>query len=504
MSDIILSLLLFTPLVGAVLALMMGGERQKYARYVAMVFSAIPLVISLYLLAMFNMSQAGYQFLEQYTWINTSFLHIQYILGIDGLSLVMVFLTTLLVFLVTLFSFEEKERPNFFFALIMAMELGLLGVYMSLDYFMFYIFWEVTLIPMYFMVSIWGGPRRHYAAIKFFIYTHVASLIMLIGIFALAFGAASLGGSGQLVFAFDYIAAAGFSGVFQTLVFGLLFFGFAVKMPLVPFHTWLPDAHVEAPTAGSVLLAGVMLKMGSYGIIRICFEALPEGAVAWQIPMVILALLAIVYGALACIAQRDLKKMVAFSSISHMGMVLLGLATLSEFGIAAGAFQMFAHGLITAVLFMVCGIAGHNIGTRDIPLLGGMAAKMPKFAAFMMFGFMASLGLPSLVGFVAEFNIMAAFFFWAQDNNVLWVVIIALSSLMLTAGYYLWAMQRTIFGRITDRVDLSHVHDVSTYEALALGALCGLIALFGVFPALAYDFIYPVAESLASLIAGVI
>lgn len=504
MSDIVLSLLLFTPLIGAIAVLMMSGDRQRYARYVALVFSGIALLVSLYLLLVFNMGTSGYQFLEQYSWINTSFLHIQYILGIDGLSLMMVFLTTLLVFLVTLFSFEEKQRPNFFFALIMAMEVGLLGVYMSLDYFMFYIFWEITLIPMYFMVSIWGGPRRHYAAIKFFIYTHVASLVMLIGIFALAFGAASLGGSGQLIFAFDYIAGAGFSGLFQTLVFGLLFFGFAVKMPLVPFHTWLPDAHVEAPTAGSVLLAGVMLKMGSYGIIRICFDALPEGAVAWQIPMVILALVAIVYGAFACIAQRDLKKMVAFSSISHMGMVLLGLATLTDFGIAAGAFQMFAHGLITAVLFMVCGIAGHNIGTRDIPLLGGMAAKMPKFAAFMMFGFMASLGLPSLVGFVAEFNIMASFYFWGADYGISWVIIIALSSLMLTAGYYLWAMQRSIFGRVTDKVDLSHVHDVSRYEALALGALCGLIALYGIFPAFAYDYIRPVASAIAAVIQAVI
>ena len=228
MSDIMLSLLLFTPLIGAIAVLMMGGDRQRYARYVALVFTGISLVISLYLLVMFNMSQSGFQFSEQYTWIETSFLKIQYILGIDGLSLMMVFLTTLLVFVVTLFSFEEKERPNFFFALIMAMEVGLLGVYMSLDYFMFYIFWEITLIPMYFMVSIWGGPRRHYAAIKFFIYTHVASLVMLIGIFALAFGAASLGSSGQLNFAFDFISAAGFSGIFQTAVFGLLFFGFAV------------------------------------------------------------------------------------------------------------------------------------------------------------------------------------------------------------------------------------------------------------------------------------
>jgi len=357
---------------------------------------------------------------------------------------------------------------------------------------------------MYFLINIWGGPRRHYAAIKFFIYTHVASLIMLIGIFAMAFGAASILGVSQLNFAFDTISGVGFSSTFQILVFGLLFFGFAVKMPMVPFHTWLPDAHVEAPTAGSVLLAGVMLKMGSYGLIRICLDALPDGAVAWQIPMIIIALVSIIYGALACIAQRDLKKMVAFSSINHMGMVLLGVATLSDVGIAAGAFLMFAHGLITAVLFMVCGITGHNLGTRQIPLLGGLAAKMPNYAAFMMFGFMASLGLPGLVGFVGEFTVLSSFYDWALAEGMVWLIILGLLSLLLTAGYYLWAMQRSIFGPLTDRIDTSKVNDVNIFEGISLAALCGLIALFGIFPALAWDLIFPVASDIAAVLVGVI
>lgn len=503
MTDYLLSMLLFTPLVGAVIALFMAGDKLKYARWVALIFSAIPLGLSLLLVASFDNNIVGYQFLEQYTWIETSLLKMQYMLGVDGLSLIMVLLTSILVFLVVLFSWEEKERPNFFFSLILGMQTGLLGVFMAIDYFMFFIFWEVALIPMYFLINIWGGPRRHYAAIKFFIYTHVASLVMLIGIFALAFQAASIEGWTQLSFAFTDISGVAFSSGFQVLVFGLLFFGFAVKMPVVPFHTWLPDAHVEAPTAGSVLLAGVMLKMGSYGIIRICLDVLPEGAVAWQIPMIVIALVAIVYGALACIAQRDLKKMVAFSSISHMGMVLLGIATLSDIGIAAGAFQMFAHGLITAVLFMVCGIVGHNVGTRQIPLLGGLAEKMPNYAAFMMFGFMASLGLPGLVGFVAEFNILAAFYNWGLAEGMAWVIVIGLASLLLTAGYYLWAMQRSIFGPVTDKVDLSKVHDVSVYEGVSLAALCGLIALFGIFPALAWDFVFPVASGLAAVL-GVI
>jgi len=504
MADMMLSLLLFTPLVGAILALFMAGEKSKYARWVALIFSVIPLAISLVVLTSYDMVAGGTQFLEQYTWIETAFLKMQYILGVDGLSLIMVFLTSILVFLVVLFSWEEKERPNFFFALILGMETGLLGVFMATDYFLFFIFWEVALIPMYFLINIWGGPRRHYAAIKFFIYTHVASLIMLIGIFAMAFGAASILGVSQLNFAFDTISGVGFSSTFQILVFGLLFFGFAVKMPMVPFHTWLPDAHVEAPTAGSVLLAGVMLKMGSYGLIRICLDALPDGAVAWQIPMIIIALVSIIYGALACIAQRDLKKMVAFSSINHMGMVLLGVATLSDVGIAAGAFLMFAHGLITAVLFMVCGITGHNLGTRQIPLLGGLAAKMPNYAAFMMFGFMASLGLPGLVGFVGEFTVLSSFYDWALAEGMVWLIILGLLSLLLTAGYYLWAMQRSIFGPLTDRIDTSKVNDVNIFEGISLAALCGLIALFGIFPALAWDLIFPVASDIAAVLVGVI
>ncbi|MDR2846296.1 MAG: NADH-quinone oxidoreductase subunit M, partial [Candidatus Methanoplasma sp.] len=327
----------------------------------------------------------------------------------------------------------------------------------------------------------------HYAAIKFFIYTHVASLVMLIGIFALVFQAAN----GVADFSFAAVLAGTYSETFQALAFILLFFGFAVKMPIVPFHTWLPDAHTEAPTAGSVLLAGVMLKMGSYGIIRVCLEVLPEGAAQWQSVLFVIAILAIIYGAYACIAQKDLKKMVAFSSISHMGMVMLGIACLSDIGIEFAIFQMFAHGLITAVLFMVCGMAGHNIGTREIPLLGGIAGKMPLFAAFMMFGFMASLGLPGLVGFWGEFGLIFAFYDYAVSVDMIYLIIFCLLSLLLTAGYYLWAMQRTLFGRLTDKIDLSHIHDVNRNEALALGALCALIALFGFWPSLALDFIAP-------------
>lgn len=493
----ILSLLLIVPLIGAIATLFMGGSRQKYAKYVALAFSAVTLVLALYMMFFLDFATLS----ESYTWIETSSIIINFSLAVDGLSILMVFLTALLSVLVVIFSAEESDRPNYFHTLVLAMEVGLMGVYLAADYFLFYVMWELTLIPMYFMISWYGGPRRHYAAIKFFIYTHVASLVMLIGIFAMAFQAGEM--VGVVNFSFEVINTLmpQTSEMFQVLVFALLFFGFAVKMPAVPFHTWLPDAHTEAPTGGSVLLAGVMLKMGSYGIIRVCLEALPAGAEYWQWVVIAIAILSMIYGAYGCIAQSDLKKMVAFSSISHMGMVMLGIGCGTEAGVMFAIFQMFAHGLITAILFMVCGMTGHKVGTREIPLLGGLAGKMPVYATFMMIGFMASLGLPGLVGFWGEFPLIFAFYEFIMEHDMLWLILFCLLSLMLTAGYYLWAMQRTLFGPETTKIDLTHAHDVSKTEGIALGVLVVLVALFGVWPDAALSFIEPYTST---IIAGLV
>ena len=493
----LLTLLIVLPLIGAIVTLFMGGERQKFAKYVAAAFSAITLVIAL--LVMFNDDMAGLA--TSFTWIETADITISFSLMVDGLSILMVFLTALLSLLVVIFSAEEEDRPNYFHTLVLAMEVGLMGVYLAADYFLFYVMWELTLIPMYFMISWYGGPRRHYAAIKFFIYTHVASLVMLIGIFAMAFEVGSVIGHVDFSFATINTMMPAMSDSFQVLVFALLFFGFAVKMPAVPFHTWLPDAHTEAPTGGSVLLAGVMLKMGSYGIIRVCVEALPAGLEYWQWVIIAIAILSIIYGAYGCIAQSDLKKMVAFSSISHMGMVMLGIGCGTEAGIMFAIFQMFAHGLITGILFMVCGMTGHKVGTREIPLLGGLAGKMPIYATFMMIGFMASLGLPGLIGFWGEFPLIFAFYDFIQAQDLLWMILFCLLSLMLTAGYYLWAMQRTLFGPETTKIDLTHAHDVSKTEGIALAVLVVLVAFFGVWPDAALSFIEPYTSS---LILGVI
>lgn len=499
MESIMLPLLLIVPFIGTLATLLTGGDRQRLAKYVAGAFSVITLLLTVYL--MYDGFTGGWSDYDvSYSWIDTDAFKISFALSVDGLSILMVFLSALLTPLVILFSSDESDRPNYFHTLLMAMEVGLMGVFMAADYFMFYVMWEVTLIPMYFLISWYGGPRRHYAAIKFFIYTHVASLVMLIGIFAMAWQAASVTGVADLSFAAMAGAMAGTSQAFQAAVFALLFFGFMVKMPSVPFHTWLPDAHVEAPTAGSVILAGVMLKMGSYGIIRICLENFPLGAEYWQWLIIAIGIISMVYGAYACIAQTDLKKMVAFSSISHMGMVMLGIGCLSDIGITFAVFQMFAHGLISAMLFMVCGFTGHALGTREIPLLGGLAGRMPLYATFMMICFMASLGLPGLVGFWGEFPLIYGFYEFIQSEGQLWLIVFCLLNLMLTAGYYLWAMQRTLFGPETTKIDLTHVHDINKAEFVSLAVLTVLVALFGVWPDGALQFIDPYVDGLMAVI----
>lgn len=502
----VLSLLMLFPLIGALIAFMVGGK-AKLVKILALVFSAVPLVMATLLMYdFFSIGQSlfgNYQYAESYTWIKS--LGISYSLGVDGIAIPMVWLTTLLCFLAILFSWDVTTRTNQYMGLMLILEVGVLGVFMALDYFLFYVFWEIVLIPMFFLIAIWGGPRRDYASIKFFIYTHIASLVMLLGIFALYFQAGPIlvAQGGTYTFSMAAIATVSgtFSVLFQSIVFGALFFGFITKMPMVPVHTWLPDAHVEAPTAGSVLLAGLLLKMGSYGIIRIAMPTLPgswdltQGAwecsyfpgLSWiQIVMVILGIVSMLYGAVMCIAQKDIKKMVAYSSISHMGGVMLAFSTFTEIGLAAGVFMMFAHGLITAVLFMMCGVIQHKTGTRMIPRLGGLASRIPVASVFIMIGFMASLGLPGLVGFVAELGIFVSTF-----SAFNWLLLLPIISVALTAAYYIWTMQRVLFGPLTKDIDLEHLHDVYWYEAAPLSVLVAFIVLFGVWPAFILDYITP-------------
>jgi proton-translocating NADH-quinone oxidoreductase chain M len=492
----ILSLVILAPLVGSIATFMLG-RYERYAKWMALGASAVAFILSLAVTLAFvtdpvgSDTHNGYQFYESHVWIET--LGINYIVGLDGISLPLFVLTTLLCMLSVVFSWDTDRRPKAYFGLMLMLEVGVLGVFVSLDYFMFYVFWEVVLIPMYFMIGVWGGPNKDYAAIKFFIYTHVASLAMLISIMALYFEA------GLGTFSMEAIAgeSVGFATGVQVAIFAAMLFGFGVKLPMVPFHTWLPDAHVEAPTAGSVLLAGLLLKMGGYGLIRVAIPSLPDGASEMSLVMAAIAVVSIVYGAVLCLAQNDLKKMVAYSSISHMGFVLLGYATLSELGLVAGVFQMFAHGLVTAVLFMMCGVVQHKCGTRLIPKLGGLAQKMPIAAAMMTIGFLASLGLPGLVGFPAEFSVFYATF----DEWGLWVLL-PLASVAITAGYYLWALQRSMFGTTTTDIDTSHLRDVDWYEAFPVAVLIALIAVFGVFPGLIFSRITPAVEMILGVMGG--
>jgi NADH-quinone oxidoreductase subunit M len=372
-------------------------------------------------------------------------------------------------------------------------EVGVLGVFTSLDFFLFYIFWEVVLIPMYFLIGIWGGPRKDYSAIKFFIFTHVASLIMLLAIFALYFSYTTPEGT-RTFDMMTLLQATSDSTFYSPMVLNLIFLGlllgFLVKMPAVPFHTWLPDAHVEAPTAGSVILAALLLKMGGYGLFRIIMPMKPYVSTNLVTLMAIIGLVSILYGAFMALAQKDIKKMVAYSSVSHMGYVLFGAVAFTWLSIQGAMFQQFSHGLITCVLFMSAGTIQHVVGTRIISELGGLADRMPKFAFLMMAGFLASLGLPGMSGFIAELSVLVG----AYETLPTMTLIAVFGGIAVTAGYHLWAMQKVMFGPIQKKY--LNAHDAPSYELLSMSLLIVLIILFGVDPAPIMNIMGVAAEQL--------
>lgn len=463
-----ISLSLLILLIGM---LLIGAARdERWVKYIGLLASAMVLGLALYMWLDSDWRLPGWHYLEAYSWIPA--FGIQYKVGLDGISIPMYVLTALLTFLSCIFSWDIKTRVKEYFALFLLLEIAILGVFVALDLFLFYVFWEVVLVPMYLIINLWGGPRKEYAAIKFFLYTFLASLIMLVGIIALylATGVQTFDLT-ELVALKDALAPA-----LQIWIFAALFVGFVVKMPQVPVHTWLPDAHVEAPTAGSVLLAGVLLKMGSYGIIRVSVPLLPAGFAFFQPILIFIAVLSIIYGAFVCLAQQDLKRLVAYSSISHMGAVLLGIALGSEVGIVGAVYMMFAHGLISPLLFMIVGAIQHGVGTREIRLLGGVALKLPKAGFIITAGALASAGLPGMVQFIAEFLI------FVETYRLLGLfVLLPLLTVIITAGYYLWALRRAIFGEVAPAV--ASGHDVKAYEFWPMLALILLIIFFGVWPA---------------------
>jgi proton-translocating NADH-quinone oxidoreductase chain M len=415
----------------------------------------------------------GFSDTETYTWISLAWMHVNYSVGVDGISLIFILLTAILQIATVVYSWGETQRPAGYFGLIMLTCLGCFGVFVALDILLFFLFWEAVLVPMFFLIGYWGGPNRRYAAIKFFVYTHVASIVMLVGLLALVF----YSGATSFDFTAVYAAAHGMAPVVQTFLFLALFFGFAVKFPIVPFHTWLPDAHVEAPTGGSVLLAGLLLKLGGYGLIRWAVEVLPNGFHSAQPLLFVIAFITIIWGSVLSLAQRDVKRMVAYSSINHMGIVLLAIALDSSLGLLAAVLLMFAHGVVSALLFMASGSVHHQYGTRDIASLGGITPSAPGLATMIMAGSLASLGLPALIGFPAEFTAFLA----TWDALGYWVLI-PLGVLVITAGFYLWMMQRVLFG--TPKGVPERAHDVPWYEGVGMGLLVALTILFGVLPSL--------------------
>ena len=440
-----------------------------------------------------NINMGEYNLMNDEPTSLISSIGVSWIVGVDALSLPMVWLTALLIPLSMLVEWDAK-KGHIFHPLILVMEGALLGVFVTLDLFVFYVFWEMTLIPMFFLILVWGGDDRKYASMKFFIYTFTASVVMLLGILIMYFHTGDVAGVSGTMTGHHFSLLEMNSGMIQSeglrhLVWILLLIGFATKMPSVPVHTWLPDAHVQAPTAGSMLLAGVMLKMGAYGFLRVAVSLFPESTVVFTPILVILGMSSLVYGAWVCMGQTNLKRMVAYSSVSHMGLIFLGIATMQPLGIAGALFMMFAHGIISPLLFAVAGAFKHHYHTLEIGSMRGIAHHSPYLAAHMMLGWMASLGLPLMAGFVAEVAILIAF--WMSFG---WLVLLPALTLIITAVYYLNSMQKTIFesndphhGILPESLHGEEPRDITWHENTSMFILGILTVLFGILPFIFFD-----------------
>jgi NADH-quinone oxidoreductase subunit M len=487
----ILTFITFFPLAGLLIVLVLPGNRGKAIKLAANIVTGLEFLATLFLLTGFNAASGEMQFLERAAWIPS--FRVQYLLGIDGISLLLLLLTSLLTFLATLSSWSAvKERLKEYYVFLLLLEVGMIGVFVSLDLVLFYVFWEVMLVPMYFLIGIWGGPRRLYAAIKFFLYTLVGSVVMLLGILALYFHTKTIPAFAATgTFDVTQWLQMGVPAGLQFWVFLAFFLGFAIKVPMFPFHTWLPDAHVEAPTAGSVILAGVLLKMGTYGFVRFSLPLLPQAtleAVPW---MVTLSIVGIVYAALVTLVQKDMKKLVAYSSVSHLGFCMLGMFALNPLGIEGSVLQMVNHGLSTGGLFLIVGIIYERRHTRMIADYGGLAGVMPVYATLTLVIFLASMGLPLLNGFVGEFLILQA----AYSVNKVWAYW-AVSGVVLGAAYLLWLYQRVFWGKVTHEANAS-LRDLNGREVATLAPLIALCFWIGVYPRPFLDFLHKPAAQIA-------
>jgi len=514
----ILSWITFLPLLGAVLILLVPKSKSGSYKYIAVFSTFLSLVLAFWLWMGFdtslapnvaqlkaaapslNMKAYGLQYVERFVWIRA--FNIEYFIGVDGISILMVFLSALVSFIAVLASFLVKKpvepmhnslagvqyKEKGYYPLILLLSTAMMGVFVSLDFFLFYVFWELMLLPMYFLIGIWGGPRKEYAAIKFFLYTLLGSVLMLLSMIYMYFFAMPTHGAFLLAdgttaphtFNLMYLAYnATFkwvSFISAKLLWVLLFIGFAIKIPMFPFHTWLPDAHVQAPTPVSVILAGVLLKMGTYGIFRMNFMIFPHETYWAGTAIAIFGAINIVYGALVAMAQRDFKSMVAYSSISHMGFVLLGMSSFTIEGMDGAMFQMFNHGTITSMMFLLVGVIYDRAHHRDMENFGGLARLMPVYTAFAGFAFLAALGLPGLSGFISEVLVFMGSF---QTNRV--ITMVAMSGVVLGAAYILWMIHRVFLGPVKNE-EYAKFSDLNWRELTTLIPLAIIVAILGVYP----------------------
>src|SRR5271165_419686 len=476
--DHLLSVVLFTPLVGAVLLLFIPRDSPMLHRVVGNLFGVLGFLVSVPLVIHFPVGSNDYAFRETANWIPSIGAH--YSLGIDGISLLLVMLTTLLGMIAITSSWTAiQTRTKEYYILLLLLQVGMLGVFMSLDFFLFYVFWEVMLVPMYFLIGVWGSERRLYAAIKFFLYTLAGSVIMLLGILALYFNAAKMTGVQTFDVPALLAAAQHFPDSLKVWLFWGFFFAFAIKVPMFPFHTWLPDAHTEAPTAGSVILAGVLLKMGTYGFIRFSLPLLPQDPAARHkivTIMMVLSIVGIIYGALVCMMQKDMKKLIAYSSVSHLAFCTLGIFALTPHGLSGSVIQQINHGISTGALFLLIGVLYERRHTRLISEFGGLSTPMPNFAAIYMIASLSSLGLPLLNGFIGEFTILRGTY-EVSIRYTAW----ASMGIVLGAAYLLWLYQRVMFGPVTNPAN-EHLPDLNAREYATLVPLIILCFWIGIYP----------------------
>jgi NADH-quinone oxidoreductase subunit M len=482
-----LTVLVFLPAAAAVVVMLLPKAGEKYAKWVALLGTLAALGVSIGLFLDFDQDAAGFQYVVQEDWIDIGNFTVQYYLGVDGISLPLILLTTFLTLAAVLVSFGIEKRPRAYFAALLVLATSVLGVFAALDFLLFFLFWELELFPMFLLIAIWGSGRKEYSATKFVLYTVAGSAVMLVGILALGFSAET----------FDIVVLGEQAEFIDTVVpvewiFILLFIGFAVKLPVVGLHAWLPDAHSDAPTAVSVMLAGVLLKMGGYGIIRTAVTMLPKTADDFAVWMVVIGVVSILYGAFVTFRQTDVKRLIAYSSVSHMGLVLLGIGALGAASLGGAVYQMLAHGLITGMLFVMIGIMYDRTHTREIRKLGGLARQMPLIATGLVFAGLASLGIPGLAGFIAEVSVFLGVF-----ERFEWAVLISIFGVVLTAGYILWTLQRVVFGPV--RHEWDEVSDQNKWwEHAAALSLAALVVLLGVYPAIVTDVMNPALEAVAA------